>query len=115
MPFFRIYLTVALTALSHFCPAVFLATTAKRWVPADKLMEVVSVVLPGALNFFTPSTHSCVLAMVPGTFAVASTSTGELTLEPLAGRQMWTPSEAGAGHEFETTTKAFRPLGLAMV
>ena len=34
-------------------------------------------------------------------FAAASTSTGELTLEPAAGRRMWTAMEAGAGHEFE--------------
>ncbi len=34
--------------------------------------------------------------MVPVTFEVAVTSTGELTLAPLAGLQMWTPAEVGA-------------------
>ena len=48
------------------------------------------------LNFFTPSTHSCVLTIVPVTFEVAVTSTGELTLDPLVGLQMWTPAEVGA-------------------
>jgi hypothetical protein len=66
--------------------------------------EVVSVVLPGELKFFTPSTHSWVLTMVPVTFAVAVTFTGELTLEPLVGLQMWTPSEAGAEQDEEALT-----------
>ena len=57
---------------------------------------MVSVSLPGALKFLTPSTHNCVLTMVPVTVEVAVISTGELTLEPLTGLQMWTPSEAGA-------------------
>lgn len=74
---------------------------------------MVSVGLPGELKFFTPSTHSCVLTIVPVTFEVAVTSTGELTLEPLVGVQMWTPAELGAEHdEVGTTTKEF---ALAMV
>ena len=64
-----------------------------------------------ALYFFTPSTHSCVLAMVPLSFAVASTSTGELTLEPLAGRQMLTPSEAGSIAEIRDNEEAIEAVG----
>jgi hypothetical protein len=47
--------------------------------------------------------------MVPVTVAEALTSTGELTVEPLAGAQMWTPFEDGALHAAEvgTTTRAF--------
>ena len=62
--------------------------TANRWVPAARLTVAVSVVLPGGLKFFTPSTHSCVLTMVPVTFEVAATATGELTLAPLPGLQI---------------------------
>ena len=87
-PFFRDYLTVAVTVLSHFWPEVLVAMTAKRWLPGARVTEVVSVSLPGALKFFTPSTHNCVLTMDPVTFEVAVTSTGELTVEPLAGLQI---------------------------
>jgi hypothetical protein len=49
------------------------------------------------------------LEMVPATVAAASTSTGELTVEPLVGAQTCTPFEDGALHAVEvgTTTKAF--------
>lgn len=67
--------------------------------------------------FFTPSTQSCVLATVPVTVAVAVTCTGELTFEPLAGAQMFTPAEVGALQPevllvVDTTTSA---LGAAML
>jgi hypothetical protein len=72
-------------------------------------MVVLSCLLEAAVYFFTPSTHNSVLAMVPATVEEASTSTGELTVEPLAGAQMWTPFDDGALHAVEvgTTTKAF--------
>lgn len=76
-----------MTALSHFWPVVLVAITAKRWVPAARLIEVLSD-LDAVEYFFTPSIHSCVLAMVPETVAVACTFTGELTLEPLVGLQI---------------------------
>lgn len=107
------YFTVALTALSHFCPAVFIARTAKRWVPADTVTNVLSDLLPGSLYFFTPSIQSCMFAMVPLTVAAAFTSSGELVAPPL-GVQMWTPAEDGALHTVEvgTTTRAFGVAGM---
>jgi hypothetical protein len=80
--------TVALTAFSHFWPAVLVAVTAKRWLPAARLMEVLSVLLEEAVYFATPSTHNCMRALVPVTVEAASTCTGELTAAPLAGEQM---------------------------
>ncbi len=65
-------------------------------MPAGKLREVVSVVLKGALYFFTPSTHNCVLTIVPVIFEAAATCTGDVTEEPGAGRQRFTPGELGA-------------------
>jgi hypothetical protein len=49
------------------------------------------------------------LEKVPVTVAAACTCTGELTVEPLAGAQMWTPAEDGALHAVVvgTTAKAF--------
>ena len=61
-------------------------------------------VLAAELTFFAPSTHSCVLAIVPVTFEVAVTSTGELTLDPLVGLQMWTPAEVGAEQDDDALT-----------
>ena len=65
--------------------------------------------LPDSVYFFIPSTQSCMLEMVPVTVAEACTDTGELTLEPLAGLQMWTPAEDGAVQAVEvgTTASAF--------
>jgi hypothetical protein len=103
------YFTVAETALCNVWPAVLVASTAKRWLPAARLMVVLSCLLELAVYFFTPSTHNSIRAMVPVTVAEACTSTGELTVEPLVGAQMCTPFEAGALHTgaVGTTTKAF--------
>ena len=83
--------------------------TAKRCVPAVTLTDVFSVLLPDSVYFFTPSTQSCMLEMVPVTVAAACTCTGELTVEPLAGAQMWTPAEDGTLQAVEvgTTDSAF--------
>ena len=91
-----------------------MARTANRWVPAATLTDVFIVLLPDAVYFFTPSTQSCMLEIVPLTVAAACTSTGELTVDPLAGAQMWTPAEDGALHVVEvgTTTKAFGVAGM---
>ena len=59
-------------------------------------MEVLSVLLEVAVYFFTPSTQSSIREIVPLTVEADRTDTGELTVEPLAGEQMWTPAELGA-------------------
>jgi hypothetical protein len=56
--------TVALTVLSHVCPAVLMASTAKRWLPPDKLIEGLRCLFEVAVCFFTPSTRISVRAMV---------------------------------------------------
>jgi len=68
-PFSSTYFTVALTVLSHVCPAVLMASTAKRWLPRDKLIGVLSCLLEVAVCFFTPSTQSSIRAMVPARVA----------------------------------------------
>lgn len=60
--------------------------------------------------FFTPSTHSCVLAAVPLTVVAAETCTGELTVEPLAGVQIFTPGDVGAVQLPVPATVAFTTL-----
>ena len=92
------YFTVAVTTFCHFWPAVLTASTLKRWLPAARLMVVLSCLLDVAVNFFTPSTHSSIRAIVPLTVEAAFTTTGELTVEPLVGAQMCTPFEDGALH-----------------
>ena len=52
-----------------------------------RLLEVV--------NFFVPSTHTSMRAMVPVTVAEASTETGEEMLEPFTGLHTCTPGAAG--------------------
>ena len=79
--------------LLHFCPAVLTANTPKRCCPAPNFSaELSCVVLP--VYFFTPSTHTSMRSSVPETFPDAATSTGEPTLEPPEGSQMWTPSRS---------------------
>jgi len=72
-------------------------------------MVVLSCLVEGAVYFFTPSTHSSILAIVPVMVEAAFTDTGELTVEPFVGAQMCTPAEAGALHAVAvgTTTRAF--------
>ena len=82
-----------------------MATTAKRCVPAATLTEVLSVLLPDAVYFFAPSIQSCMLERDPVTVATACTCTGELTVEPLVGAQMWTPADDGAPHAAVPTVK----------
>ena len=65
------YFTVAVTALCHFWPPVLMANTLKRWLPAARLMVVLSCLLEVAVNFFTPSTHSSIRAIVPVTVEAA--------------------------------------------
>jgi hypothetical protein len=103
------YFTVAVTTLCHFWAAVLIAKTLKRWLPAARLMVVLSCLVEGAVYFFTPSTHSSIRAIVPLTVEAALTVTGELTVEPLVGAQMCTPFEDGALHAVAvgTTTRAF--------
>ena len=101
----RRYFTVALTALLHFCPAVLTAKTPKRCLPEPRATVVLSwVVLP--VYFFAPSTHTSMRSSVPEALPEADTSSGEVTVEPLAGVQMWTPSVAGALHSSGTTERA---------
>jgi hypothetical protein len=47
------------------------------------------------LNFFTPSTHTSIRAMVPVTVADACTGTGEATVDPFTGLHMFTPGALG--------------------
>src|SRR5262245_57175075 len=103
------YFTVAVTTLCHFVPAVLIANTPKRWLPAPRLMVVLSCLVEVAVYFFTPSTHSSIRAIVPLTVAAAFTVTGELTFEPFAGAQTCTPFDDGALHAVAvgTTTRAF--------
>ena len=98
-----------MTPFCHFWPAVLIANTPKRWLPATTLTVVLSCVLEATVNFFTPSTHSSIRAIVPLTVEAAFTTTGELTVEPLVGAQMCTPFEDGALHAVEVgaTTRAF--------
>src|ERR1700742_3302836 len=87
---FRSYITVALTTFCHFWPAVLTANTPKRWLPAARLMAMLSCLVEVAVYLFTPSTHSSIRAIVPVTVEAACTSTGELTTGPMRGEQMWT-------------------------
>lgn len=90
------YCAIALTAVSHFCPAVFAATKAKRWLPAVTLTAVLSSVLVVSEYFFTPSIHSSMSAKVPVTLAAASACTVVPTVPLFAGEQTVTPGEVGA-------------------
>ena len=103
------YFTVAVTTLCHFWPPVLMANTLNRWLPAARLMVVLSCLLEVAVYFFTPSTHSSIRAIVPLTVEAAFTTTGELTVEPFVGAQMCTPFEDGALHAAAVgaTTRAF--------
>jgi hypothetical protein len=103
------YFTVAVTTLCHFVPAVLMANTPKRWLPAPRLTLVLSCLLEATVYFFTPSTQSSIRAIVPLTVEAALTATGELTLEPFVGAQMCTPFADGALHAVAvgTTTRAF--------
>jgi hypothetical protein len=57
------------------------------------------------------------VAMVPLTVAVAVTCKGEPTDEPLAGAQIFTPSEAGAAQPEEPVAvgKTARAYGVGML
>ena len=81
----RTYLTVALTACSHFVPTVLTARTAKRWLPAARLRVVLRVVLLVSVYFFTPSIQTCTLLSLPVMVEAAWIATGEDTVAPLAG------------------------------
>ena len=102
-------MTVAVDTACHFVPAVFMAMTVKRWLPAPRLSEVLSAVLVVSVYFFTPSTHSSTRASVPVMAEAACTFTGELTVDPLDGEQMFTPGEDGALHAADVgiITRAF--------
>src|SRR6185312_2057931 len=89
-----LYCTVALDTDSNFCPAVLIARNANRLVPGARLTCVVSV-LEVVLNFFTPSTHSSMSCRVPETVPAACAVTGELTVDPFTGLQMFTPGLTG--------------------
>ena len=62
--------------------------------------------LDEVVNLFVPSTHNSIRANMPVTLPVAWACTGELTVEPFAGLQMWTPAELGAEHEPAPTFSA---------
>jgi hypothetical protein len=70
---------------------------------------VLRVVLVVSVYFFTPSTHSSTRASVPVMAEAARTFTGEPTVDPLDGEQIFTPGEDGALHQTEigATTRAF--------
>lgn len=51
-----IYCTIALTACYHFCPDELIARTAKRWLPAARLIDDWRVVLDDSTNCLAPST-----------------------------------------------------------
>jgi hypothetical protein len=57
---------------------------------------VLSVLLPKVLNFFTPSTHTSMRAIVPVTVANACTATGDPTVDPFTGLHTFTPGVLGA-------------------
>ena len=90
------YCAVALTTVCHFCPAVFAARKAKRWVPAVTLTVVLSSVLVVSEYFFTPSIQSSMRAKVPVTLAAASACTVVPTVPLFAGEQTVTPGDVGA-------------------
>src|SRR6266404_2938294 len=71
-------------------PAESSACTVTRCEPALMLKLVEMVLVEVFSYFFTPSTYTCITltAEEPG-FAVAKIFTGEETVEPLVGEQMW--------------------------
>src|SRR5436305_11590538 len=71
-------------------PAESCACTVTRCAPALMLKLVEMVLVEVFSYFFTPSTYTCItlIAEDPG-FAVAEIFTGDETVEPFVGEQMW--------------------------
>src|SRR5436305_6295594 len=71
-------------------PAESCACTVTRCAPALMLKLVEMVLVDVFSYFFTPSTYTCITLIAEDpAFAVAEIFTGDETVDPFAGEQMW--------------------------
>ena len=73
------------------------ATTAMRCAPAAIARLVLIDDTPSCSNFFTPSSQTCMLLTALARCAAALTVTGEGTVAPFAGLQMFTDGTVALG------------------
>src|SRR5262245_38075621 len=89
--------TVIVSDRLKMVPAVSMACTVSRWLPAAMTKSVVTVV-PGVSYLLAPSIYTCIsLTAAAVSVEAASICTEEGTVAPLAGLQMVTDGELPPG------------------
>ena len=99
--------TVNVAVLWKSLPAVFQAFTTILCVPAASVADPLrDPLLEEATSLLSMYAFMAEILAVPP-LAAAEMATGELTVDPAAGLQIWTPAVVGALHAVELPTVKF--------